>query len=687
MVRKNSNKILLFAIITAVVTLVSVFVFAGKVQAAIGDIFYIEDVRNMAVTIYYDSEKPEVSFIAPDETVYFEADLVVETDDNVICYYIPGAMIGQWRIDYDKKTNTELDVNWSPYSNQISITRLDFTPVGPDNRTELSFEVSCDVEGSFNYVIYAAIVDDDEFIGGQKEVISGTGQLNQPQTAHVRLSGLQTYNKYRFYLDAWRNDYDLETSDTALSVDSFSITNQDAPEHIENILTEVDLSENIITFDWSEYLVPCDEYVIGVFDPVDESEYLFANAFERDITQTIVSFTPDTQAIRVELSYIRNENTSHPLTKEIPLRTGAEFSFPQTDTVSAQQLSIGYNLSRSIHAVIRVNENEQQIALSGSGSFSISLDELDNEIVLRYWLDDENTVYTMRKLLSVDSTAPILLLPENDVTLYVENDTFDLAGATEADCTVTVNDDAVAMKSDGTFVHELSLLEGDNEFIVRARDPAGNMASQLIVIHKLKPGAGFDQEEVPLWRTYIPLIGSFIAGLFLLLFVSVSTRIYGKNRKISRLFAISELLRGVFLLCFVIAATATGFCAWKYLSLENLVESGQLFDLAKQSMENAYKIIEQYELFRKFLRLGIFASAIMLVLFIGLMFLSRFLRRRALTVGSAAGSDGGSDSKLADEGQPPPQRLTEEADAFVCRHCGATYAKPVRFCGKCGKEM
>ena len=38
-------------------------------------------------------------------------------------------------------------------------------------------------------------------------------------------------------------------------------------------------------------------------------------------------------------------------------------------------------------------------------------------------------------------------------------------------------------------------------------------------------------------------------------------------------------------------------------------------------------------------------------------------------------------------GAPPTQVKTLPQPALACPHCGAQFAKPMKFCGECGKEM
>lgn len=79
------------------------------------DIFNIHSQSDMTVTLYYDIEEPTVSFISPDGAVISATEISSSHGDGAVSYYILNAIAGQWKINYDKKGNNSLDINWAPY--------------------------------------------------------------------------------------------------------------------------------------------------------------------------------------------------------------------------------------------------------------------------------------------------------------------------------------------------------------------------------------------------------------------------------------------------------------------------------------------------------------------------------------------------------------------------------------------
>lgn len=78
------------------------------------DIFNIDNPCDMAVTLYYDVEEPTITFITPGGTKISADGLPTDRDNGAVCYHIANAAAGQWRMNYDKKNNGTLEVNWAP---------------------------------------------------------------------------------------------------------------------------------------------------------------------------------------------------------------------------------------------------------------------------------------------------------------------------------------------------------------------------------------------------------------------------------------------------------------------------------------------------------------------------------------------------------------------------------------------
>ncbi len=78
-------------------------------------IFNLSDWSNMSVTVDFNLEEPEVTFIDPQGNEISGSEYTSDHKTNSVCYYIDNAEPGQWRLRCDKKGNTELSYNWAEY--------------------------------------------------------------------------------------------------------------------------------------------------------------------------------------------------------------------------------------------------------------------------------------------------------------------------------------------------------------------------------------------------------------------------------------------------------------------------------------------------------------------------------------------------------------------------------------------
>jgi bacillopeptidase F len=68
----------------------------------------------------------------------------------------------------------------------------------------------------------------------------------------------------------------------------------------------------------------------------------------------------------------------------------------------------------------------------------------------------------------------IISHPEEDALVSGEDRNLTITGLTDLDSTITINGRWIRVHADGTFTHQVSLSDGENEFKISARDEAGN---------------------------------------------------------------------------------------------------------------------------------------------------------------------------------------------------------------------
>jgi hypothetical protein len=83
------------------------------------------------------------------------------------------------------------------------------------------------------------------------------------------------------------------------------------------------------------------------------------------------------------------------------------------------------------------------------------------------------------EVIEEDTEPPFLELTEIGI---VADETINIEGKTEPEASVTINDEEVTVEEDGSFVHEVSLEVGENEFVVIAKDLAGNETKKTLTV-------------------------------------------------------------------------------------------------------------------------------------------------------------------------------------------------------------
>ena len=188
------------------------------------NIFTLYDHYNMTVVIVFDEEPPTVQFIAPDRSRIDMKNIRYRTGSNFIQYFLPNAMPGNWRMDYDPLSNTEISTHYSVYMEHIFIRNFDVgtTKVqaignagADDFIIAVSFEVSADEAGEFNYELHAVFTAPDNSIADEILLIMGYGILNEKLTLSVDAKSIRDMGGFMLRLTAYVRHGQASIQDTA----------------------------------------------------------------------------------------------------------------------------------------------------------------------------------------------------------------------------------------------------------------------------------------------------------------------------------------------------------------------------------------------------------------------------------------------------------------------------------------
>lgn len=161
-------------------------------------------------------------------------------------------------------------------------------------------------------------------------------------------------------------------------------------------------------------------------------------------------------------------------------------------TNSANLAIKGYS-EPSSKVYLVVNANKQSDKITGEdGSFSfdsVPLDEGNNQIYA-YAQDLAGNKSTESKTLDIiyDSQKPKLEIssPQKDQKFYYEDQEIIVAGKTDIDSNIKVNDYIATVDTEGNFVKKILLHEGKNDIKIEALDIAGNKVEESLSVEYFK---------------------------------------------------------------------------------------------------------------------------------------------------------------------------------------------------------
>lgn len=598
----------LLALITTLTLLLSLFSF-GAFAALSETTITLDGNYNIAITVYYDVAEPSMFFTAPNGSIIMTSSLTSISGEGYVQYYIPNAQAGNWRISYDKGSNTKLDIYYSSYIEPLNIDKFEFSPI--DNYLFTTFTVSSADTSSYEYAIYAVVKNGDGTIEGERLLDEGTSYPGISVLKNVYIDSLANYDNYYLRLDVERVvgvEHELKSK---YADQTFSYSDGTVLDPIENFKAEVDLTESTISVDWSDYAKRNAEYTVAIFGD-GASEPTANTTLENDTTYFDYNFDPSWKTITVSLIYNQNDTVSQEAKKVIPIDNGVKLTASASGLTSNRQLTVNYETKQSVTADIIFGETSNKLLLSGNGSFALSLEDGENTIRAEYCLSDELVKYITTFKVNADITPPTLILEENGKTLNVQVGTFLLVGKTEPSATLAIDGTAVTLNSDGTFSFELNVAEGENIYKLVSTDIAGNMTAKDVVINGTTSGAagavadGTTKSSNPI-LAYLPLIITFAAGAVFALAVVLTSRSFrkaAKGRKLHSAFKLASIWVGV-LTC----AVAGGYI---YLlihhnSLVKQTKTEEFLELVKTSIEDSHKLLARVAECEKWLNIALYA--------------------------------------------------------------------------------
>ena len=135
-----------------------------------------------------------------------------------------------------------------------------------------------------------------------------------------------------------------------------------------------------------------------------------------------------------------------------------------------------------------LNNEEKEVLANSDGDFTVNfgLNKGENTIQAQA-TDNAGNISQKTDLTTVvfDNEAPSLEIvsPEDGTAYYGSKQRqVTIEGQTESDASLKINDRLVVVDSDGSYVYIATLSEGENQFLVKSEDNAGNSVEKSLTL-------------------------------------------------------------------------------------------------------------------------------------------------------------------------------------------------------------
>lgn len=689
----------LISILFVVSLLFSFFSISASAAEKTEDLFTLDQSKNMGISVTYDVTPPSVKFIAPNGDEYGSAAISqgkMEFHDtgDALFYRIPNAMAGTWKIIYDKKTNSECELSYGPYVEAFTIDSFNYTMANSESM-DVSFLVSHADNIYYTYNIYAT-VKSEEYTGNGKLIETGSATANEQVSTSVDLHKLTSYNGYYLLLEIIANTDGLYIADTRYADKTFNYTNPNSSEAPDNFYTELNINEESLYIDWSETTARGKKTLVAVyFDNATEPSYY--TTFEDTYTSTEVAIDSTLSKIRVDVAYYDYYGVLSVISsRTIDMATAKAVQFNCGDVTSSAQGEFVYDFtsvgSGKYNATLTVNENTQDIVLSGKSSISVALAEFDNKVTLKWYLD-EFTAFIVGGEVYSDRIAPNLNILDITDTVKTDKATFVLSGVVDTNCTLKINGTETPYDESGVFTVTLDLVAGENVFEVVAIGPNGNTTKQTIVAIRVEPGVITGEGVLGTIMSLLPLIITLIVSVTLCLFVILSRKSYKKRfDELGSAIARYTLLRNVFILLSIFAGILLVVAVILLILSIKKLNSMLFVETALTSIISAYDMIADRN--KYIIMLVVCAVLLALFIFLSILFTkySKNPPKKKVKEKKMKKEKTSKEKKSAIDGLPIGNNntVTPAAPAEVkrfCPSCGTENAPGTVFCKNCGTNI
>ena len=449
----------------------------------------LEEPQDIVIWIEWDVEQPIVVFLAPDGTEY---DPTVATDDtasgtgeNVLYYTIRGAQAGQWNVRYDKLGNSQLDITIQEFAAPLYIDYLTLEGVSGDD-LPVKFLVSSpegEEDRRYQYKISAMV----DHTGEEKLLYDSYAYTGTEESVRLDLSQLSSHSAYMLKLYVWYERDGAEIFDFVFS-DPFSYTNVDADSQAKDFQLTVAPETGSIWVTMTDLSRYTESVMVAVFENGEAEPAMFDEYQPDQLTDLQLAYDPAATEVAVEVAVKYDGIYAAPVRKSFtPSLMG--ISIPEGNAFNSQILPISYTGMTGQLVDVAVNDDHNEVVLTGGGSMDLTLIDDWNALEISY-TDALGIRWLLERDIYIDRVPPLLTMSQNYDNMTTQETTITITGTVSDYHSVTVNGQAATVDANGLFSLDLALTSGANTVEVVASDKLGNQARYTAQIF-----SGTTQEE------------------------------------------------------------------------------------------------------------------------------------------------------------------------------------------------
>jgi len=571
------------------------------------DLITLKKQQDLTVLFHYEGQRPEIVFISPKGDAIRESDTTgtkIESahGEHWSTYKIYDAEAGKWKVRCNKRDN--LDVNFSIVEeiDGLCIQNFDIVSIEQD-KAKLNFLVTMGEDDDIYYRYTISAVVDDNNSGG-RALKSGRAKAGDEQELEIDLL-LSSFKGYRLLLEVTVTD-GMEMYDSMLT-EPFDFENPNTPQAMQDCEVWIDLSNSFCQVDWKAFKPSNpDGYHLVIFVNENTSNPIYTNSLET--TQDAFYYPTDTTKLIINLYYKEKEVLSKVLQKEIDLVNGEGLKIVTSEITSDGQVEMKYNALKPSVLNVTINEQTGQYNILGDASAFFPLQQGKNDIEA-FFLGTNNITYQISSSVYLNTVPPLLTIYEDIDGMTFKKKELLIAGRTEHNAKLFINDVEVPLDENGVFSQMVVLTEGENTITIVAQSVNG-----ISTYKSMNVICESDVSVTAIGSNYRPLVFSLLASIVVIMialrdiFKKASQKVQmGKWHTYQRF----SIKFGVVISLLELCAIAS------YIYFYRINHSAEFAEVVKISLEKAVESIRYQEYSLK--TIIIFAVLLVLNLVIGLI--------------------------------------------------------------------